>query len=105
IGLIIRGVVLDDLLGRNPSPGIIEPRIPDVVWISVAAKLHHEFRLHDIGRATTEQRFGVSLPIRMRAVIGALETFEPFFVRPFWPLPVRETCRTKHKSACCRQER
>src|SRR5258705_9891596 len=43
-----------------------------------------------------KQRFGVSLPIRMRVVIGALETFEPFFVRPFWPVRVRETCRTKH---------
>src|SRR5215471_9394610 len=102
MGLIIRGVVLDDLLGRNPSPGIIEPSIPDVVWISVAARLHHELRLHDIARATAEQRFGVSLPMRMRIVIGALEIFEPLFVRPF---PVRETCRTNHKSACCRQER
>jgi hypothetical protein len=36
----------------------------------------------------------------MRVVIGTLETFEPFFVRPF----VRETRRTKYKSACCRQE-
>jgi hypothetical protein len=96
MGLTIRGVVLDDLLGRNSSPGIIEPSIPDVVWISVAAKLHLELRLHDIGRATAEQRFGVSLPIRMRVVIGALD-FDPFLVRPFWPVRVRETCRTKHK--------
>src|SRR6516225_1668494 len=101
MGLTIRRVVLDDLLGRNSSPGIIEPSIPDVVWISVAAKLHHELRLHNIARTTAEQRFGVSLPIRMCVVIGALETFEPFFVRPF---PVRETCRTQHKCAYCRQE-
>src|SRR5262249_58069710 len=40
MGLTIRGVVLDDLLRRNPGPDIIEPRVPDVVWISVAAKLH-----------------------------------------------------------------
>jgi hypothetical protein len=38
-------------------------------------------------------------------VIGALEILEPLFVRPFWPVRVGETCRTKHKSACCRQER
>ena len=31
MGLTIRGVVLDDLLGRNSSPSIIEPSIPDVV--------------------------------------------------------------------------
>jgi hypothetical protein len=100
MGPTIRGVVLNDLLGRNPGPGIIEPSIPDVVWISVATKVHLELRLHDIGRATAEQRFGVSRPIRMRVVIGASETFEPFFVRPF----VRETYCTKHKSDCCRQE-
>src|SRR5262249_37462137 len=100
MGLTVRGVVLNDSRGRNPGPGLIEPSIPDVVWISAATKVHLELRLHDIGRATAEQRFGVSRPIRMRVVIGALETFEPFFVRPF----VRETCCTKHKSDCCRQE-
>jgi hypothetical protein len=52
MGLTVRGVVLDDLLGRNPGPGIIEPSIPDVVWISVAANVRLELRLHDIGRAT-----------------------------------------------------
>jgi hypothetical protein len=57
MGLIIRGVVFHDLLGRNLSPCIIEPSIPDVVWITVAAKLNHELRLHDITRATAEQRF------------------------------------------------
>src|SRR5215510_13719668 len=93
MGLTIRGVVLDDLLGRNPGPGIIEPSIPDVVWISVAAKVHLELRLHDIGRATAEQRFGFSLPIRMRVVIGALETFEPFLCGPSCVRPVVQNTR------------
>src|SRR6478609_10661145 len=41
----------------------------------------------------------------MRVVIGALEILEPFFVRPFWPVLVAETCRTKQNRDCCRQER
>src|SRR5262249_52745991 len=46
MGPTIRGIVLNDLLRRNPGPGIIEPSIPDVVWISVATKVHLELRLH-----------------------------------------------------------
>jgi hypothetical protein len=40
MGLTIRGVVFDHLLGRNPGPCIIEPSIPDVVWLYPKAQIH-----------------------------------------------------------------
>ena len=41
----------------------------------------------------------------MRVIIRALEILKPFFVRPFWPVPVGETCRTKQNRDCWRQKR
>jgi hypothetical protein len=35
--------------------GIIDPGVPDIVWMSAARQLDLELRLHDIGCATAEQ--------------------------------------------------
>jgi hypothetical protein len=57
MGLLIWRVVFDNLLRRNFSPSIIEPRVPDIFGVSAVPLLDPELGFNNVSSATAEQRF------------------------------------------------
>src|SRR5262245_63783810 len=70
VGLSIGSVVLDDLLGRNPGPCIVQPSVPAIVGMSAAGLFDLEPCRHHVGRTAAVQRFGIAPAVRMSVVGG-----------------------------------
>jgi hypothetical protein len=86
MGLTIWGEVFDDLLRRDSGPSVMKPSVPDIFWISVVARLHHEFGFHQVRRSAAVKRFGVVLPVRVQMVVWPLETLKPLLMQPLRPI-------------------
>jgi hypothetical protein len=90
VSLPVRSVVLNDLLGRNPGPLAVQPRVPDILRVSVAGIFDLKLRFDNVGGTAAEQRFRVQLSIGVQLVVGTLERFKPLLMRPLGPIAMRE---------------
>src|SRR5262245_37157558 len=61
VGLPVRGMMLDDLLRRDPGPRVVEPGVPDVVGMFSTGAVDLEPRFHDVGGPQQYSDLGSSL--------------------------------------------
>jgi hypothetical protein len=66
----IRRILIDDLLGRNGNPLLLDPSVPTIFRIFFAARLNSERGLDGIRDITTKT--GFVIPLGISLVVGAV---------------------------------
>src|SRR5688572_18282388 len=46
VGLFIRSEIWDDFLSRNFNPAVVQPSVPNILWISIASGFDFELCFH-----------------------------------------------------------
>ena len=81
----------------------VQPRVPDILRVSVAGIFDLKLRFDNVGGTAAEQRFRVQLSIGVQLVVGTLERFKPVLMRPLGPIAMREGHVRKRDGNCDRQ--
>jgi hypothetical protein len=87
---------LNDLLGRDEHPVVLQPRVPAILGIPFVTLLDLEFRLDGVSDPAAEQRFRICLAMKVLVVVRASEIFEPSLVGAVRPVATGEKlCRQR----------